>query len=68
MKIRNLKKTRFGRFVCQVLGNEKGAVAMEYVVLAVLIAAAIVVAVAVFGKTIVTWMPSSTAVVSYTSI
>ncbi|MBE6372677.1 MAG: hypothetical protein IJH79_07315 [Lentisphaeria bacterium] len=53
MKIRNLKKTRFGRFVCQVLGNEKGAVAMEYVVLAVLIAAAIVVAVAVFGKTIV---------------
>ena len=39
MKIRNLKKTRFGRFVCQVLGNEKGAVAMEYVVLAVLIAA-----------------------------
>ena len=53
MKIRNLKKTRFGRFFCQVLGNEKGAVAMEYVVLAVLIAAAIVVAVAVFGKTIV---------------
>ena len=53
MKSRNLKKTRFGRFVCQVLGNEKGAVAMEYVVLAVLIAAAIVVAVAVFGKTIV---------------
>lgn len=53
MKIRNLKKTRFGRFVCHVLGDEKGAVAMEYVVLAVLIAAAIVVAVAVFGKTIV---------------
>ena len=53
MKIRNLKRTRFGRFVCHVLGDEKGAVAMEYVVLAVLIAAAIVVAVAVFGKTIV---------------
>ena len=53
MKIRNLKNTRFGRMVRRVLGEEKGAVAMEYVILAVLIAAAIVVAVAVFGKTIV---------------
>ena len=53
MKIRNLKNTRIGRIVRRVLGEEKGAVAMEYVILAVLIAAAIVVAVAVFGKTIV---------------
>ena len=53
MKIRNLRNTRIGRIVCRVLGEEKGAVAMEYVILAVLIAAAIVVAVAVFGKTIV---------------
>ncbi len=53
MNIRKLKNTRFGRIVRRVLGEEKGAVAMEYVVLAVLIAAAIVVAVAVFGKTIV---------------
>ena len=53
MKLRNLKSSRIGRMVRRVLGDEKGAVAMEYVILAVLIAAAIVVAVAVFGKTIV---------------
>ncbi len=53
MNVRAIKNSRFGRFVTRVLGEEKGAVAMEYVILAVLIAAAIVVAVAVFGKTIV---------------
>ncbi len=53
MKLRNLKSSRIGRMIRRVLGDEKGAVAMEYVILAVLIAAAIVVAVAVFGKTIV---------------
>ena len=53
MKLRNLKNSRLGRMIRRILGEEKGAVAMEYVILAVLIAAAIVVAVAVFGKTIV---------------
>ena len=53
MNMRAIKNSRFGRFVTRILGEEKGAVAMEYVILAVLIAAAIVVAVAVFGKTIV---------------
>ncbi len=53
MNVRAISKSRFGRLVARVLGEEKGAVAMEYVILAVLIAAAIVVAVAVFGKTIV---------------
>ena len=53
MKLRNLKNSRLGRMFRRILGEEKGAVAMEYVILAVLIAAAIVVAVAVFGKTIV---------------
>lgn len=53
MNVRAIKNSRFGRLVTRVLGEEKGAVAMEYVILAVLIAAAIVVAVAVFGKTIV---------------
>ena len=53
MKLRTLKTSRIGRIVRRILGEEKGAVAMEYVILAVLIAAAIVVAVAVFGKTIV---------------
>ena len=37
----------------RLLGEEKGAVMMEYVIVAVLIAAASVVGVAMFGKTIV---------------
>ena len=36
----------------RVLGEETGAVMMEYVILAVLIAAAAVVAIAYFGKTV----------------
>ena len=42
-----------GRMLRRFLGEEKGAVMMEYVIVAVLIAAACVVAVAMFGKTIV---------------
>lgn len=42
-----------GRMVVRLLGEERGAVMMEYVIVAVLIAAACVVAVAMFGKTIV---------------
>ena len=47
------KKSLFGRFVCKLMGDEKGAVMMEYVIVAVLIAAGCVVAVAMFGSTIV---------------
>ena len=47
------KKSIAGKFICRLLGEEKGAVMMEYVIVAVLIAAACVVAVAMFGKTIV---------------
>ncbi len=47
------KKSATGKFICSLLGEEKGAVMMEYVIVAVLIAAACVVAVAMFGKTIV---------------
>ena len=47
------KRTRLGRILCRTLGDKTGAVMMEYVILAVLIAAAAVVAVAMFGKTIV---------------
>ena len=53
MNMRAIRNSRFGRLITRILGEEKGAVAMEYVILAVLVAAAIVVAVAVFGKTIV---------------
>lgn len=41
------------RVLRRLLGDEVGGVMMEYVILAVLIAAAVVVAVAMFGKTLV---------------
>ncbi len=47
------KNSAVGKFICKLMGEEKGAVMMEYVIVAVLIAAACVVAVAMFGKTIV---------------
>ena len=56
MKARSLKRWRnsfAGRTLRRFFGEEKGAVMMEYVIVAVLIAAACVVAVAMFGKTIV---------------
>ena len=43
----------FDRILRRVFGEERGGVMMEYVILAVLIAAAVVVAVAMFGKTLV---------------
>lgn len=51
--MQRMKKSRIGRVVRRLLGEERGAIMMEYVILAVLIAAAAVVAVAMFGKTIV---------------
>ena len=39
----------YGRLVCRILGEEKGAVAMEYIVIALLVAAAVVALVMVFG-------------------
>ena len=50
--IQRAKKSLLGRFVCRLAGDQKGAVMMEYVIVAVLIAAAAVVAVAYFGRTI----------------
>ncbi len=52
-RLERMRNSRLGRMLCRLLGEEKGAVMMEYVILAVLIAAAAVVAVAMFGKTIV---------------
>ena len=48
------KKSLIGRGLCKLAGDQTGAVMMEYVIVAVLIAAACVVAVALFGKTIKT--------------
>jgi len=46
------KKKRLGRLLCRLFGDEAGGVMMEYVILAVLIAAAVVVAVMFFGKNV----------------
>lgn len=51
--IRNAKRTALGRTMCRLAGDKAGGVMMEYVILALLIAAAVVVAVTMFGKTIV---------------
>ena len=45
-------KSFAGRVLRRLLGEERGAVMMEYIVVALLIAAACVVAVAMFGRTI----------------
>jgi Flp pilus assembly pilin Flp len=52
-RIARAKRSILGRVLCRLCGDETGGVMMEYVILAVLIAAAVVVAVAMFGKTIV---------------
>ena len=52
-RLERMKRTRMGRMIRRLFGEERGAVMMEYVILAVLIAAAAVVAVAMFGLTIV---------------
>ena len=36
-RIERAKRTWFGRMVCRLLGEERGAVAMEYVVIALLV-------------------------------
>ena len=47
------KKHLLGKALCRLFGDEKGAVMMEYVIVAVLIAAACVTAVAMFGRNLV---------------
>lgn len=46
------KKTLVGRCVCRLMGDETGAVMMEYVIVAVMIAAAVAVGAWFFGKDI----------------
>ena len=48
----SLQNTRMGRLLSRLAGEETGAVMMEYVVLAVLLVAAVVGAVIVFGNRI----------------
>lgn len=48
--LRRAKSTLFGRFLCRLLGDQTGAVLMEYVVLGVLVVAAVVGLAIVFGE------------------
>ena len=59
-RIERAKRTWFGRMVCRLLGEERGAVAMEYVVIALLVAAAVVGIVIVFGDNIAKMFGSTT--------
>ena len=51
--MKRLMDSRMRKVMCRMFGDKTGGVMMEYVILAVLIAAAVVVAVAMFGKTLV---------------
>ena len=59
--IARARQTVAGRAACRLLGDETGAVMMEYVILAVLIAAAVVVSVIFFGRTIMTQLNTAAA-------
>ena len=48
-----MKKSVLGRAFCRLVGEDRGAVMMEYVIVAVLIAAAVAAAVAYFGQDLV---------------
>ena len=50
--VERAKKTVIGRVICRIAGEETGAVMMEYVIVAVLIAAAVAAGAWFFGKDI----------------
>ena len=59
--INRAKRSAVGRMFCRILGDKTGAVMMEYVILSVLVAAAVVVAVIYFGRTIMKQFGSASA-------
>ena len=50
--VERAKKTFVGKIVCRIMGEENGAVMMEYVIVAVMIAAAVAMGAYFFGKDI----------------
>ena len=52
-KIRGSKRALVGRIIYRLAGDRTGAVMMEYVILGVMIAGAVVVAATLFGKVLV---------------
>ena len=61
--VERAKKSFVGKIVCRLMGEEKGAVMMEYVIVAVLIAAAVAVAAWVFGRGVFTGFQTGDAAV-----
>ena len=51
-KIQRAKRTALGRTLCRLAGDQTGAVMMEYVILGVLVAAAVTMGVIFFGDQI----------------
>jgi Flp pilus assembly pilin Flp len=58
--MKSWNKSRFKKLLCRLMGDRAGGVMMEYVILAVLIAAAAVLAVMYFGRGVVTNLTTST--------
>ncbi len=52
-QIKRAKRTLLGRMLCKLTSDKTGAVMMEYVIVAVLIAAACIAGVAFFGEAII---------------
>ena len=48
--IQRIKNSKFGRLLCRIVGEDTGAIMMEYVLVAMLIAAATVAAATYFGR------------------
>ena len=63
-----VKNSRLGRGLARLLGEEKGAVAMEYIVIALLIGAAVVALVMVFGGNIRNMFAKSNDVMTSTKV
>lgn len=52
IRLARAKRTAFGRFLCRLFGDNAGQAMMEYVVLGVLVIAAVVALVVLFGENI----------------
>ena len=66
LRIAKAKRTAMGRFVCRLLGDECGAVAMEYVVIGLLVIAAAVGAAVYFGRAIAGGMQENANIITKT--
>ena len=58
--MKSWNRSQIKQVLCRLMGDRAGGVMMEYVILAVLVAAAAVVAVMLFGRGIVTSLSTST--------